>query len=74
VPDTRTTSYVQDSLLRSIWRLGVEELGKGSKVILFTLGELDSVVLGIESSEFSLICHQLRVTIPTYRQEAMGQG
>jgi hypothetical protein len=55
IPDTRSTSYVQHLLLCFIWRLGIEEFGKGSKVVHFTLSELDSVVLSVQSSKFSVV-------------------
>jgi hypothetical protein len=55
IPDPRPASDIQHLLLCSIWRLGIEEFGKGSKVIHFTLSELDSVMLSVQSSKLSIV-------------------
>jgi hypothetical protein len=70
IPDTRPASYIQYFLLWSICRLRIEELGKWSEVIHIALGELDSMVLSIQSSKFSVVWYKLGSRPKTYRQGA----
>ena len=70
LPDARPASYIQNLLLGSIDGLGFEEFGEGSEVIDLTLSKLDSVVLSVQSSKFSVVLIQLGSWLGTYRQGA----